>query len=74
MLGDETLKTIAHKLAEPVRSSATIGWNHKESVRAKMCTQVRRLLARYDYPSDQEENALELVLRQAEIYVGEEAA
>lgn len=73
-LGDETLKTIARKLVETVRSSATIDWNHKESVQAKMRSQVRRLLARYDYPPDQEEKAVELVLQQAEMFAGEAAA
>jgi RNA:NAD 2'-phosphotransferase (TPT1/KptA family) len=35
-LGDETLKKIAHELAAAVRTSATIDWNLKESVRAEI--------------------------------------
>jgi type I restriction enzyme R subunit len=69
-MGDETLKEIAHKLVEAVRSSATIDWNLKESVRAEMRTKVRRLLARFDYPPDHEERAVELVLQQAELFAG----
>lgn len=72
-MGDETLKTIAHKLVEAVRSSATIDWNLKESVKAEMRTKVRRLLARYDYPPDREERAVELVLQQAELFAEHEA-
>lgn len=67
-LGDETLKKIAVELVRGIRSSATIDWNLKESVRAAMRVKVRRLLAKYDYPPDQEEKAVELVLKQAELF------
>ncbi len=66
-LGDETLKKIATELVVAVQSSATIDWNLKESVRASMRARVRRLLARYDYPPDHEDQAVELVLEQAEL-------
>lgn len=67
-MGDETLKQMAHELAESIRASATIDWNLKDSVRAAMRTKVRRLLAKYDYPPDLEEKAVELVLEQAELF------
>jgi type I restriction enzyme R subunit len=67
-MGDETLKKIARELVEAVRSSATIDWNLKESVKAAMRSKVRRLLAKYDYPPDREEKAVELVLQQAELF------
>lgn len=67
-LGDEVLKEIAQKLVKAVRESATIDWNLKESVRATMRSKVRRLLARYDYPPDAEAKAIELVLKQAELF------
>ncbi|MGJ4844849.1 type I restriction endonuclease subunit R [Leifsonia sp. Le1] len=67
-LGDETLKAIARELVNAVRESATIDWNLKESVRAAMRSKVRRLLAKYDYPPDAEETAIELVLEQAELF------
>jgi len=69
-MGDETLKKIAHDLVNAVRSSATIDWNVKDSVKAEMRTKVRRLLAKYDYPPDREEKAVELVLQQAELFAG----
>lgn len=65
-LGDETLKKIARELVVAVRESATLDWNLKDSVRASMRAKVRRLLAKYDYPPDQEEIAIALVLEQAE--------
>jgi type I restriction enzyme R subunit len=71
-LGDNTLKVIAQKLVEAVRESATIDWNLKESVRAEMKAKVRRLLARFDYPPDKEERAIQLVLAQAEVFATSE--
>jgi type I restriction enzyme R subunit len=35
-----------------------------------MRSKVRRLLAKYDYPPDHEEKAIELVLQQAELFAG----
>jgi type I restriction enzyme R subunit len=67
-LGDDTLKAIARDLVRTVRESATIDWNLKDSVRAAMRSKVRRLLAKYDYPPDAEEKAVELVLEQAELF------
>jgi type I restriction enzyme R subunit len=67
-MGDDTLKKIAVDLVFAVQQSVTIDWNLKESVRATMRAKIRRLLAKYDYPPDQEERAVELVLEQAELF------
>ncbi len=72
-MGDETLKKIASELVRAVQASATIDWSLKESVRAAMRSKVRKLLARYDYPPDHEEKAIELVLRQAEVFASADA-
>jgi type I restriction enzyme R subunit len=72
-MGDDVLKKIAVELVTAVHSSATIDWSLKESVRAAMRSKVRRLLAKYDYPPDHEEKAVELVLQQAELLAGAEA-
>lgn len=69
-MGDDVLKKIAAELVTSVRQSATIDWTLKESVRASMRAKVRRLLAKYDYPPDLEERAVELVLEQAELFAG----
>lgn len=66
-MGDTTLKKIAVDLVWQVQNSITIDWNYKESVKAQIRTKVRRLLAKYDYPPDHEEKAVELVLQQAEL-------
>lgn len=70
-MGDDTLKRMAAELVTSIRQSATIDWNLKESVRATMRTKVRRLLAKYDYPPDLEDKAVELVLEQAELFAQE---
>lgn len=67
-MGDEVLKKIATELVEAVRQNVTIDWYMKESARAAMRAKIRRLLAKYDYPPDYEEKAVELVLRQAELF------
>ena len=65
-LGDETLKKLAIELTQKLRKSTTIDWQVRDSVRAQMRTLVRRLLKRYKYPPDQQQDAINLVLRQAE--------
>jgi len=42
-------------------------WTQRESVRASLRRNVRRLLAKYGYPPDLAEGATQLVLRQAEL-------
>lgn len=69
-LGDEKLKKIAHDLVWSVRSSVTIDWRYKESVKAGLRSKVRRLLVVNGYPPDLEEKAVELVLEQAELFAG----
>jgi type I restriction enzyme R subunit len=65
-LGDEILRTIAHELVEKLRNSITVDWQKRESVRARLRNIVRILLRRYKYPPDKQDEAVDLVLRQAE--------
>ncbi len=71
VLGNETLKAIARELVEGVRRNVTIDWTVKESVRAKMRAMVKRILWRYGYPPDKQEQATLTVLSQAELLCGE---
>lgn len=66
-LGDEILKKIAVELTESLRKSTTIDWQKRESVRARLRILVRRTLQKYKYPPDKQAEAIELVLRQAEV-------
>lgn len=65
-LGDAVLKKIAVEITEKLRSSTTVDWQVRESVRAKLRILVRRCLQKWKYPPDQQTNAVELVLKQAE--------
>jgi type I restriction enzyme R subunit len=67
VLGDETLKAIAHELVEKVRANVTIDWTVRESVRAKLRTIVKRILRNHGYPPDKQEKATQTVLEQAEL-------
>jgi type I restriction enzyme R subunit len=64
-MGDDSLKRIARELVESVRNNATIDWNEKEQVRARMRATIRRLLIRHGYPPDQQAAAINLVMQQA---------
>ena len=67
VLGDETLKTIAHELVEAVRRSVTIDWTVRENARAQIRVIVKRILRKYGYPPDKQEKATQTVLEQAEV-------
>lgn len=67
MLGEPTLKQTAHELVAAVRSSVTIDWTCKESVRVKICILVKRILRHHCYPLDKQEAATATVLAQAEL-------
>jgi len=66
-LGDAILKKIAVEITNKLRNSATVDWQKRESVRAKLRILVRRTLRRYKYPPDKQEAAMKLVMEQAEV-------
>jgi type I restriction enzyme, R subunit len=65
-LGDEILKKIAVEITDKLRNSTTVDWQVRESVRARLRILVRRTLQKWKYPPDDQADAVELVLRQAE--------
>ncbi|HZV47242.1 MAG TPA: type I restriction enzyme endonuclease domain-containing protein [Thermodesulfovibrionales bacterium] len=67
VLGDKTLRLIAHELVETLKKNVTIDWTVKESVKAKLRTLVKRILRKYGYPPDKQERATQTVLSQAEL-------
>lgn len=66
-LGDEVLKKIAQELTEYLRKSTKVDWAIRENVRASIMLQIKRILRKYKYPPDQQENAIKRVIEQAEI-------
>jgi len=67
ILGDDTLRMISRELVETVRKSITIDWTIRESVRAQLRVIVKRILRKYGYPPDKQEQATLTVLEQAEV-------
>ena len=65
-LGDDNLRNLAIELTSQLRQSAAVDWQKRDSVRARMRNLVRRLLRRWKYPPDMAEEAIKLVLEQAE--------
>jgi type I restriction enzyme R subunit len=70
LMAHEKLQILAQMLVHTIHSSATIDWTKKESVRAKMRIEVRKLLARCGYPPDLQRAAVDLVIQQAESLAG----
>jgi len=66
-MGDDKLKVIAAELITQVRKSVTIDWTLRESARAKIRVMVKRILNKYGFPPDLQEEAVKTVLRQAEL-------
>jgi type I restriction enzyme R subunit len=66
-MGDDKLKLIAAELITQVRRSVTIDWTLRESARAKIRVMVKRILNKYGYPPDLQEEAVKTVLMQAEL-------
>jgi type I restriction enzyme R subunit len=67
VLGNDQLKLIAVELIRSVRGSVTIDWQFKESARAKMRVAVKKILRRFGYPPDLQDDAVKLVLAQTEV-------
>lgn len=66
------LRLLARELTEMVKAMPKLDWTERESVRATLRRNVRRLLAKFGYPPDLAEGATQLVLRQAELSVSAE--
>lgn len=72
VMKSDALRLMARELTEMVRAMPKLDWTERESVRANLRRNVRRLLAKYGYPPDLAEDATQLVLRQAELSVSAE--
>ncbi|MFZ2854918.1 MAG: type I restriction endonuclease subunit R, partial [Rhodocyclaceae bacterium] len=66
-MGDDKLKVIAAELITQVRKSVTIDWTLREGARAKIRVMVKRILNKYGYPPDLQDDAVKTVLAQAEL-------
>jgi type I restriction enzyme R subunit len=63
---NEQLVEMTKELTETLRENRTIDWQKKESARAGMRRLIKRLLKKYKYPPEEEQNAMDIVLKQCE--------
>jgi type I restriction enzyme R subunit len=71
---NEQLKAMTQELTETLRKNRTIDWNRKKGPRAAMMMLVKRLLKKYKYPPEGEEEAINTVISQCEMWIDEESA
>ena len=65
---NEQLVAITRELTDALRRNKTIDWNLKESARAGMRRIVKRLLRKYDYPPEGQEDALSTIMKQCDMW------
>jgi type I restriction enzyme R subunit len=74
VMGEPTLRVIAHELITVIRGNLSVDWVHRDSARANIRRHVKRLLRKYGYPPDLRDAAVQNVLQQAEALSAEWAA
>ena len=60
------LRVIATELLNALRTNVTVDWHHRDNARARMRTVVKRILKKYGYPPDLQDDAVRTVIEQAE--------
>ncbi|MCQ2148365.1 MAG: type I restriction endonuclease subunit R [Bacteroidales bacterium] len=63
---NDELVAITKELTEALRKNRTIDWQKKESARAGMRRIVKRLLRKHSYPPEDEQAAMDVVIKQCE--------
>lgn len=63
---------MAREITDALRKNRTLDWRQKETARAKMRTMIKRLLKKYHYPPEEAQNAIEVVMRQCELWADNE--
>ncbi|MGJ8526006.1 DUF3387 [Halomonadaceae bacterium LMG 33818] len=66
IMGDDQLKVIAHELLKSLRQNVTVDWAQRQNARARIRVLVKRILRKYGYPPDLQDDAVQTVLKQAE--------
>ncbi len=65
-LADDALRAVAREVLRVVRANVTVDWTVRENARAQLRVLVKRLLRKYRYPLDRQDQAAQTVLEQAE--------
>lgn len=71
---NDALIQITKELTEMLSKNRTIDWQKKEQARAKMRSLVKRLLKKYKYPPEGQEEALNIVIAQCEMWTDNEVS
>ncbi|WP_035479131.1 type I restriction endonuclease subunit R [Gelidibacter mesophilus] len=66
MLDDEKMRELIHTIVDVVRNNATVDWQNRDDVRAKLRLTVKKILMRYGYPPDLAKLEADKVLAQSE--------
>lgn len=65
---NDELVNMTKELTDSLRKNKTIDWQNKEFARAKMMMMIKRLLKKYNYPPEGEEDAIQTVMTQCELW------
>ena len=65
---NDQLIALTKELTEMLRKNRTIDWQKKETARATMRKMVKRLLKKYDYPPEDYDFAISIVISQCELW------
>lgn len=68
VMGNEQLKVIAHELLNNLRQNISVDWANRQPARARLRVLVKRILRKYGYPPDLQDEAVQTVLQQAELW------
>ena len=70
-LEDHKMKELIHLIVEIIRKNATVDWNKRDDVKAKLRLLVRKVLMKYGYPPDVARIEADRVLEQSELLAEE---
>jgi type I restriction enzyme R subunit len=70
-LGHPVLRALALELTDKLRKSASINWQNRKSARAKMMAMIKVMLKKHRYPPDNEKEATDKIISQAELLADE---
>ena len=65
---NEELVAMTKELTDTLRKNKTVDWQNKQFARAKMMLMVKKLLKKYKYPPEEEQNAIDTVMTQCELW------
>ncbi len=70
-LEDHKMKELIHLIVDIIRKNATVDWNKRDDVKAKLRLLVKKVLMRYGYPPDLAKIEADRVLEQSDLLASE---